>query len=53
MSVEALDLPRVGNVTISAGTAELLRGEDLSTTLLRADELLYQAKAAGRNCVRG
>jgi diguanylate cyclase (GGDEF)-like protein len=53
VAVEALDIPRVGSITISAGTAELLRGEDLSITLLRADELLYKAKAAGRNCVRG
>lgn len=51
-AVDALDIPRVGNVTISAGAAELARGEELSITLLRADELLYQAKAAGRNCVR-
>jgi diguanylate cyclase (GGDEF)-like protein len=52
MAVEALNIPRVGEVTISAGTSELLQGEDLSIALLRADELLYKAKAAGRNCVR-
>jgi diguanylate cyclase (GGDEF)-like protein len=51
-AVDTLDIPRVGGVTISAGVAELTRGEELSITLLRADELLYQAKAAGRNCVK-
>jgi len=38
-------------VTISAGVAELNPGEDLSVALLRADEMLYKAKAAGRNRV--
>jgi len=50
-AVEALSVARVGNVTISAGVAELSPGEDLSIALLRADEMLYKAKASGRNCV--
>jgi len=50
-AVEALSLPRVSHVTISAGVAELTSGEDLSVALLRADEMLYKAKASGRNCV--
>ncbi|HEY8924410.1 MAG TPA: diguanylate cyclase [Polyangia bacterium] len=50
-AVEALSLPRVSHVTISAGVAELTAGEDLSVALLRADEMLYKAKASGRNCV--
>ena len=51
-AVERLELARVGNVTISAGVSELVRGEEVSIALLRADELLYKAKSAGRNCVR-
>jgi len=50
-AVEALSVPRVSHVTISAGVAELNPGEDLSVALLRADEMLYKAKAAGRNRV--
>ncbi|MBX3606917.1 MAG: GGDEF domain-containing protein [Piscinibacter sp.] len=38
-------------VTFSAGVAELGRHEDLTTTLRRADEALYAAKARGRDCV--
>ena len=40
-----------GGVTVSAGTAEWRFGEDLAATLERADRRLYQAKAAGRDCV--
>lgn len=50
-AVESLNLPRVGKVTISGGAGELGAGEELSSTLLRADEMLYKAKASGRNCV--
>jgi diguanylate cyclase (GGDEF)-like protein len=42
-------------VTISAGAAERGAGSDEIAEQLyrRADEQLYAAKAAGRNCVRG
>jgi len=50
-AIEALTVPRVGHVTISAGVAELTPGEDLSVALLRADEMLYKAKGSGRNRV--
>jgi diguanylate cyclase len=36
-------------ITSSIGLAELKRGEDQNTWLDRADQALYQAKAAGRN----
>ncbi|MCG5052675.1 MAG: sensor domain-containing diguanylate cyclase [Myxococcales bacterium] len=39
-------------VTISAGTAEMGRSEEVQDALTRADEGLYAAKGAGRNCVR-
>ncbi len=41
------------SITISAGLAGLDSGEDtLELLLARADQALYQAKAAGRNCSR-
>jgi diguanylate cyclase len=38
-------------VTISIGVAETDPGEGLDALLARADAALYEAKAAGRNCV--
>ncbi len=39
-------------VTISAGVSEVGRAEDVVVAISRADELLYAAKGAGRNCVK-
>ncbi|XBQ15636.1 MAG: PleD family two-component system response regulator [Oceanicaulis sp.] len=38
-------------VTVSAGVAEARPGDDVEDILARADQALYQAKAAGRNQV--
>lgn len=38
-------------VTASVGVVEWIPGEKLEGTLRRADEALYAAKTAGRNCV--
>ena len=40
------------SVTISAGVTGGEDCPDLATLVRRADEALYRAKAAGRNCVR-
>ena len=41
-------------VTVSLGVASLVPGTDDAEELVRrADEALYEAKHAGRNCVRG
>lgn len=39
------------NITLSAGVAELERGDDRTTLIARADEALYDAKAQGRDRV--
>jgi diguanylate cyclase (GGDEF)-like protein len=41
------------SLTISLGVAELQHDEDLEGLISRADRAMYQAKAAGRNAVRG
>lgn len=39
------------HITLSAGIAQRAAAEPLETLIERADQLLYSAKAAGRNCV--
>ena len=50
-AVAAADGPEP--VTASVGWATLEPGEDADDLVRRADDALYEAKAAGRNCVRG
>jgi diguanylate cyclase (GGDEF)-like protein/hemerythrin-like metal-binding protein len=50
-AVAAIPFPGVGQVTMSLGVAEYLRGESLAAWIERADQALYQAKAGGRNRV--
>jgi diguanylate cyclase (GGDEF)-like protein len=45
------DFPPVGKVTASFGVATCREDDDAASLLARADEALYQAKAAGRNRV--
>ncbi len=49
--VSVRDERRLGKVTFSAGVAEAAPGEEVASLLGRADQALYRAKAAGRNCV--
>jgi len=42
----------LGAITISGGVAQLRRGETWTELLMRADTLLYEAKAAGRNRIK-
>ena len=57
-AVRALGIPHPGNppgvLTVSIGVAVREAGEDIpgETLVRQADSLLYQAKAAGRDCVR-
>ncbi|KLU65281.1 putative diguanylate cyclase YdaM [Desulfosporosinus acididurans] len=47
-----MDIPNVGNVTASFGVAEYNPGDTVDTIVQKADDMMYQAKSAGRNCVR-
>ena len=42
----------VGNITAIFGIAEVVEGDDLKSTIERADRALYLAKESGRNCVK-
>ncbi|WP_201830468.1 GGDEF domain-containing protein [Microvirga zambiensis] len=48
LAAGAVDLP----CTFSAGISEARPGDDRASILRRADRALYEAKSAGRNCVR-
>jgi diguanylate cyclase len=41
----------VGNITVSAGVAQYVRGEDPMSVVARADRALYVSKQSGRNRV--
>ncbi|WP_394201784.1 GGDEF domain-containing protein [Shewanella waksmanii] len=43
----------LGNITVSIGVASLKSDDDKESYFVRADEALYRAKSAGRNCVMG
>jgi len=47
----AVDNTDLGSVTFSAGVATLYKADGSAEILRRADEALYRAKAAGRDCV--
>jgi diguanylate cyclase len=40
-------------ITFSAGVAQLVHGEVGQEAILRADQAMYLAKRAGKNCVLG
>ena len=42
----------LGRITLSAGLAEYRSGESVADFIERADQALYEAKKAGRNCVK-
>ena len=46
------EIPGVGKITASFGVASYFSGDTVDTLLNRADKRMYEAKSAGRNCVR-
>ncbi len=51
-SIEQHTVSKVGKITASFGVAELQPDESTSSLIDRADEALYQAKLASKNCVK-
>jgi len=51
-SLSSLTVPGVGHVTASFGVAGYVPSDTVDTITMRADNMLYEAKTAGRNCVR-
>lgn len=47
-----MDIPDVGHVTASFGVVGYNQGDTVDKLVQRADDLMYEAKAAGKNCVR-
>ncbi|MEA3372684.1 MAG: PAS domain S-box protein [Campylobacterota bacterium] len=50
--IEAYRFDTAGSITISVGASVHQKDEGKSSLLKRVDDALYEAKAAGRNCVR-
>lgn len=48
--IAELKLPDLPSLSVSIGLTALSAGETLTAALRRADQALYEAKAAGRNC---
>lgn len=51
-TLSSLTMQEVGHVTASFGVAGYAPSDTVDTVIMRADHTLYEAKAAGRNCVR-
>ena len=51
-SINQMEIPKVGHVSVSLGVATYKMGDSVDSLVKRADEMLYKAKAEGRNCVR-
>lgn len=47
-----MEIPGVGQVTASFGVASYASGDTVDTLVNKADTRMYEAKSAGRNCVR-
>jgi len=51
-SISKMDIPGVDRVAASFGVAGYCPGDTVDTLVNKADNMMYEAKAAGRNCVR-
>lgn len=50
-SLSRMDIQGVGRVTASFGVAGYCPGDSVDSLVNKADNMMYEAKAAGRNCV--
>lgn len=51
-SISKMDTSIASRITVSVGVAEYCANETADSIIQRADNLMYEAKNAGRNCVR-
>ena len=51
-SINEASFDKVGEITCSFGVSEMHSDDTISDFISRVDEALYQAKSAGRNCVK-
>lgn len=51
-SIHKMESPIANSITASIGVVEYSAGETVDSMIQRADNLMYEAKNAGRNCVR-
>ncbi|HFU74345.1 MAG TPA: GGDEF domain-containing protein, partial [Helicobacteraceae bacterium] len=51
LCIEEHDFEHVGQITCSFGVTSIQDSDDAHSFLTRADDALYAAKKAGRNCV--
>lgn len=49
LAVQSINIPKIGNITISIGAVEMKKDVFYLTLIEQADRSLYQSKAAGRN----
>jgi diguanylate cyclase (GGDEF)-like protein/PAS domain S-box-containing protein len=51
-AIESMSFDDQISLTCSIGVTEIIPSDDLDTLMLRVDKALYDAKKAGRNCVK-
>ncbi|HHW47241.1 MAG TPA: diguanylate cyclase [Clostridiaceae bacterium] len=50
--IRQMDIPNIGRVAASFGVAAYCPGDSIDTLINKADNMMYEAKAAGGDCVR-
>jgi len=50
--IKTMDIPKVGHITVSMGVVTYQENETIDEVVKRADDLMYEAKEAGRDNVK-
>ena len=50
--IAKMKIPKVNHITVSMGVAEYIKGESIDELIKRVDDLMYEAKDAGRNQIK-